>query len=197
MIGMNKNNENWEQFLSPQVLRDKIISASMFLIAYEILIESIVGRIKFFYLDGFDESGLKINEAYASEVLTLNKSPLYASFEWLKSRGVISDVDLKKFEGVKKVRNALAHELSSLVTGGIDFNHVEAFDEVLELIRKIEIWWIVNFEIAIDSDFDGKEINEDGIVPGPILSIQMMLEVLSGNEDLLDKYKEISSNKAK
>lgn len=193
---MNKHSENWEQFLNPEVLKDKIISASMFLIAHEILIESIIGRIKFFFLDGFYQDSLIISESYVKEVLTLNKSPLYASLEWLKSREVINEADFQKFERIKLVRNSLAHELSSLVTRGAEFNHVETFGEIIELIRKVEIWWIVNFEIAIDSDFDGKEIDEEGIVPGPILSIQMMLDVLLGNEDLLKKYKEISLSRA-
>ncbi len=193
---MNKHSENWEKFLNPEILRERIISASMFLIANEILIESIVGRIKFFYLDGFNENGSGVNEDYTKEVLALNKSPVYASLEWLKSHEVINDADLEKFERVKVVRNSLAHELSSLVARGTDFNPTKTFDEVLELIKKIEVWWIVNFELALNSDFDGKEIDEDGIVPGPILSIQMMLKVLSGDEDLLNYYKEISKNRA-
>lgn len=190
---MSKHHENWQQFLNPEVLRDKVISASMFLIAHELLIESIVGRIKFFYLDGFYKNESKDSEDYANEVLTLNKSPTYASLEWLKTHEVINDDDLQKFERVKVVRNALAHQLSSIVTKGADFNHVEAFDEVLELIRKIEVWWIVNFEIALNSDFDDKEIDVEGIVPGPILSIQIMLKVLSGDESLFNYYKDIST----
>ena len=35
----------------------------------------------------------------------------------------------------------------------------------------------------------GKEIDEEGIVPGPVLMLQMMLEVASGNEDLLKQYR--------
>ncbi len=189
---MNKHREKWEQFLNPDALRGKIISASMFLIAHEILLESIVGRIKSFFSNGFDQNGLIISESYANEVLALNKSPVYASLEWLRSHDVIDDVDLQKYERIKVVRNSLAHELSSIVTDVENFNHIKTFDEVVELIRKIEVWWIVNFEIAINSDFDGKEIDEEGIVPGPVLSLQMMLEVLSGNQELLKKYKEAS-----
>lgn len=187
---MSKHNKNWEQFLNPAILRGRIVSASMFLIAHEILIESIVGRIKGFFTDGFDENGSIISYEYSKEVLILNKSPVYASLAWLKSRDVISDVDLEKFEKIKIVRNSLAHELSELVTTGETFNHEETFQEVVMLLRKIEVWWIVNFEMAIDSDFDGKDVDLSEIIPGPVLSIQMMLEVLSGNEELLNKYKE-------
>jgi len=186
---MNEHSESWQQLLNPDILREKIISASMFLIAHEILIESIVGRIKFFFSDSYDHSSAIISESYVNEVLALNKSPVYASLEWLKNHNVIDDFDLKKFEKIKRVRNSLAHELTSIVTGNADFSHIETFDEVLELINKIEIWWIVNFEMAIDPDFDDKEIDEAGIVPGSIISIQMMLDVLSGNLELLNQYR--------
>jgi len=41
-------------------------------------------------------------------------------------------------------------------------------------------------------DFDGKEIDEEGIVPGSLLMIQIMLDVVSGNETLLNHYREAS-----
>ncbi|MEJ1959715.1 MAG: hypothetical protein WDM70_10105 [Nitrosomonadales bacterium] len=84
--------------------------------------------------------------------------------------------------------------LPSLVMGGADFKHIERFQELLELLRKIEVWWIINLEIATDPDYDEREIDEKGIVPGSILMIQMMIEVLSGNEELLKQYREGSSN---
>ena len=60
----------------------------------------------------------------------------------------------------------------------------------MALLRRIEVWWVVNLEIPTNSDFDGKEIDEEGIIPGPLLMIQMMLEVVSGNEALLNHYRE-------
>ena len=96
---------------------------------------------------------------------------------------------LPEFEGIKAVRNSLAHDLPSLVINGADFKHVDGFQELVALLRKIEVWWVANFEIPVNPDFDGKEIDEEGIVPGPVLIIQMMLEVLSGNEELLKHYK--------
>ena len=47
---------------------------------------------------------------------------------------------------------------------------------------------MVNIEIPVNPDFDGKEIDEEGIIPGSVLMLQMMLEVASGNEELLRQY---------
>ena len=109
---------------------------------------------------------------------------------------MITEDDLLKFEKAKKARNSLAHELSLLVSKGIDVDVGESFETIFYLLRKIEVWWIVNFELAINPDYNDEEVDEDGIVPGPILSIQMMLRVLSGDQELLEAYKKASSKNA-
>jgi len=57
------------------------------------------------------------------------------------------------------------------------------------LLRKIGVWWVVNVEIPTNPDFDGQEIDEAGIVPGAVLSLQMLIEVASGNPELLERWR--------
>ncbi|GHU31568.1 hypothetical protein AGMMS50256_20250 [Betaproteobacteria bacterium] len=183
--------EQWEQLLTPAVMHERLISASLYITAFELLKESIVDRLRSFYIIGFDQDEDVIDERYKTAVLARNKSPLYASLDWLAENAVIDESDLKSFEQLKATRNSLAHELPSLVIGGADFKHVERFQDLIALLQKIEVWWIINLEIPVNPDFDGNEnINEEGIVPGPVLMLQMMLEVLSGNEELLKHYRE-------
>lgn len=184
--------EQWEQLLTPAVMQERLISASLYVTAFELLKESIVGRLRAFYMIGFDIEGDVIDEKYETSVLSRNKSPLYASLNWLVEHGVVDNNDLESFERIKITRNSLAHELPSLVMGGADIKHIERFQDVITLLRKIEIWWVVNLEIPTNSDFNGKEINEEGIVPGPLLMIQIMIDVVSGNETLLNNYREAS-----
>lgn len=181
--------EKWEQLLTPAVMQERLISASLYVTAFELLKESIVGRLRSFYMVGFNTDGDIIDERYDTAVLSRNKSPLYASLDWLVENEVIDKNDLQSFERIKTTRNSLAHELPSLVMGGADIKHVERFQEVIALLKKIEVWWVVNLEIPTNSDFDGKEIDEEGIVPGPLLMIQIMLDVVSGNETLLNHYR--------
>lgn len=183
--------EQWEKLLTPAVMQERLVSASLYVTAFELLKESIVGRLRSFYVVGFDQTGVDIDESYETAILARNKSPLYASLDWLVENGVIDENDLKSFEQIKATRNSLAHELPSLVIGGADFKHVARFQDLVALLRKIEVWWVVNLEIPVNPDFDGsEEIDEEGIVPGPVLMLQMMLEVLSGNEELLMHYRE-------
>lgn len=185
--------EKWEQLLTPAVMQERLVSTSLYVTAFELLKESIVGRLRSFYMAGFDIDGDVIDEKYETSVLSRNKSPLYASLDWLVENEVIDKNDLESFERIKITRNSLVHELPSLVMGGADINHIERFQELVMLLRKIEVWWVVNLEIPTNPDFDGREIDEKGVVPGPLLMIQIMIDVVSGNETLLNHYQGASS----
>jgi len=186
---MSSATEQWEQLLTPAVMQEKLISASLYVTAFELLKESIIGRIRSFYMVGFDVDGDLVDEKYETVVLSKNKNPLLASLDWLAENDVIDANDRQAFERIRTARNLLAHELPSVVMGDKDFQYVERFQELVALLKKIEVWWVVNMEIPVNPDFDGKEIDEEGIVPGPVLMLQMMLQVVSGNEELLKHYR--------
>jgi len=188
--------EKWEKLLTPSVMQERLVSVSLYITAFELLRESIVERIRSFYMVGFDANGYIIDKKYETTVLSRNKSPLYASLDWLVENGAIDKNDLQIFEHIKDTRNSLAHELPSIVIEGANLQLPEKFLELLSLLRKIEVWWVANVEIPTNPDYGGEEIDEKGIVPGPVLMIQMMLEVLSGNEELLEHYRKGSNAKA-
>ena len=181
--------DEWEKFLSPEVTRDRLISVSMYITTFELLKESIIGRIRDFYSIGFNENDPVANPDYQKRVLSRNKSTLYASLEWLIESEAIEKSDIEIFERLKDVRNKLAHELPSLVIGGEELQLIGHFHEAFSLLRKIEVWWVVNVEIATNPDYDGQEVEESGIVPGPVLMLQLMLEVVSGNAEYLNHYR--------
>jgi uncharacterized protein YvpB len=86
ILSVDEKTENsWENFLNPKTLRENIIIASVFSMTYEILKQSIIGRIKDYFLIGFDENGYTYSERYKEKVLSLNKNPLNASLAWLQN----------------------------------------------------------------------------------------------------------------
>src|SRR5688500_18418446 len=137
---------SWEQLLNPPVMKERLISASLYITAFELLKDSIIDHIRSFYMVGFETIDDTIDEKYEATVLSRSKSPLYASLNWLTENGVIDEDDLEAFERIKATRNFLAHDLRSLIIGSTDFQHIERFQELVALLRKIEIWWIVNLE---------------------------------------------------
>ena len=52
----------------------------------------------------------------------------------------------------------------------------------MALLRKIEVWWVKEVEIPTDPDFNDQEINEDGIVPGRLMSLQILCDIALGGE---------------
>lgn len=166
----------------------RLMMASMFIAAFEVLRESIIGRIRDFFTNGFGEKGYKIDPEYESEVLAKNNSKLYASLLWLVENNVISDTDLIEFEAIKNFRNRVAHEISQLIIKEDDAELHIRFIGIAAMLNKIEKWWIVNVEIPTNDDFINKEITEDMIIPGPAMSLRIMMDVAFGSEEESKKY---------
>jgi hypothetical protein len=109
--------------------------------------------------------------------------------DWLIERHTINESDLATFEQLKKTRNLLAHRLFDVATGQAKSSHEEEFTNLVELLRKIEVWWVVNVELATNPDYDDQDVDEAGIVPGAVLSLQMLLHVASGGTELLEAWR--------
>jgi hypothetical protein len=188
---MDKDNQaKWERFLDPEVLRPNLILASIYIAAFEVLKNSIIERIRDFYVSGFDENGWIVLPEYKDTVLSKDKSPTYASLKWLKESEAINDDDIQKFNKIKEYRNLLAHEITKMMMEGLPSEFTERFNDMVALLDKIERWWIINVEIPTNPDFDGKydEIDESGIVPGPIMSLRMMIDVALGSDETANYY---------
>lgn len=176
--------QSWENFLDPEVTRGSLIAASIYIAGFEALKDSIVGRIRDFFWTGFDASGDKIDPKYQSNVLARNKSPVYASLDWLKEMKAIDDADLAAFDQVKTCRNKLAHDLlSTLASNGLFDDYAECFNDMIALLHKIEVWWITEVEIPTNPDLDGKEIDYNGIIPGPIMSMRLLCDIALGSDE--------------
>ena len=179
-----KVKQSWEEFLNPEVMRPRLISASIYIAGFEILKDSIVGRIRDFFWTGFDESGDKIDPKYTADVLARNRSPVYASLDWLKERNAIDDHDVETFDRVKGCRNNVAHKLHSFLgSEGLPAEFAQCFDDMVALLRKIEVWWIINDEIPTNPDFDDTEVDESGIVPGPVMTMQLLKDIALGDDE--------------
>lgn len=174
----------WEEFLTPDVTRHRLIAASIYIAGFQALKDSVIGRIRAFFWMGFDESGDKIDPKYQSDVLSRNKSPLYASLDWLKGMNVIDDQDLHTFDRVKACRNTLAHKLFSMLgSEGLPADFEQCFTDMVLLLRKIEVWWITNVDIPTNPDYDESDIDEDGIIPGPVIGVQLLFDIALGDDE--------------
>ena len=174
--------ESWEEFLNPEALRGKLISASLYLAAFEMLKTSIVDHLRDFYTFYFDDAGGHPDPKYDQDVLKRNRSPVYASLSWLLERAAIGQADIDLFETLKDCRNRIAHGMAHVALPSGTFDHLTLFPDLVGLLRKIETWWIVNVEIPTNEELDSVDIDEDGIIPGPIMTVKMLLDIALGSE---------------
>jgi len=174
---------SWERFLNPHILRTNLIVASLYITAFEMLKDSIIDRIREFFSSRFDQNGPLIDEEYKTEVLSRDRSPLYASLLWLRDMHAVDEQDIELFKKIRKCRNELAHEIATFISKETKIEPIPLFGPMVDLLHKIEKWWIVNVEIPTDPDLVGKEIDEDGIIPGPIMTLRLLIDIALGTEE--------------
>lgn len=183
-----KIDEQWKSLLTPTILRTRLITCSIYLTAFHLLKSSIIDRIKGFFMDGFKDGQVLVSPDYLAEVLARNRSPVHASLDWLKENGAISENDIALFGRLALHRNRISHALHSNLLNEDLMNEFPAlFDELRTLLRKIEVWWIVNVDMTLTDDIPGDVVEAD-VLPGPVMMLDLMIGVALGTEEESGSY---------
>lgn len=185
---MADTREAWSAFLNPEIVRAKLISAGLFLIAHEILLDSILRHPRFFFSDTFTAAdGFLPSPEYTAKVLALDpkgkNDPLRGSIAWWRTMDTIDEADETAIRLVTDARNNIAHEMTGMISGAKPPEFSEHFGTLMGLVNKIEKWWIINVEVATDSDWNGDEVDDAGVVPGPAWMMDMLVQVALGEGD--------------
>lgn len=196
-----KVRQSWEDFLNPDILRPRLVAASIYIASFEALKESIIENLRMFFWSGWNkETGHQIDPSYKTKVLRRSKSPVYASLDWLKEMEAINDDDLESFERVKRCRNTLAHELFDVVgSKGMPQDFELCFGELRNLVSKIDRWWILQVEIPTDPDFIDADIDENAVRSGREITLELLCSIaLDGGEKArfhYEQFKKMSEDK--
>ncbi|WP_299105985.1 hypothetical protein [uncultured Tenacibaculum sp.] len=149
------------------------MTASLYLTAYDLLIDTIIRKIEEFYTDGFDENGFIIGERYKTEVRGLYKKDIViASTKWLVKNNVISESELVRIKLFKKHRNELAHELTKMISDSDSNTKTEFISEIRDLYFKIQKWWFIEYEVQINPDL--AHLDTDKLDYNEVLMMQML-----------------------
>lgn len=179
---MSSYTDSWEKFLNPATLRGNLISVSLFIAAFEMFKDRVIEKPASFFSDGFDKDGPILGEEYRKEVFVRSKSKLFASLLWFQEMCAIYQADIDAFDRIRQHRNEVAHELMSYLTDCKRNLDVSIFQELISLLAKIEKWWFEKFELGIDPEMLPEGANPSDVIPGPIWSLQLMLDIALGNE---------------
>lgn len=161
------------KFLNADEVKFQLTTASLYLTAYELLIESIVQKTKDFFTNGFKDGEWVIDDKYKTIVRALCKEDIVvASAMWLQNLNVITDKEVEKIKMYKEHRNDIAHELPKIISDS-DYNiKTEHFIDIRNLYYKIQLWWFKEIELTTNPDFD--EIDHDNLDYDEALSIVML-----------------------
>lgn len=174
---------SWERFLNPEVTRRRLLAAAVYIASFESLKECVLDRIRDFYCIGIKGSRYVISPKYRSEVLSRNRSPVYASLAWLCEMGAIDESDIATFDRLKECRNKLAHELlSSVVSADLPADLDELFRDLMDLLSKIEVWWVLNVELPTSPAPPETPIDERDVLPGSVLILRILHDIALGDD---------------
>ncbi len=180
--------DQWGEFLNPGVLKRRILTAGIFLAAYEMLKASIIERPKeFFAQDWSAAKGWQCSDYYREVVLS--KDPkgkadaLRSSIAWLLEVGALSEEDVSDFRTLTDARNQFAHELSAVATGTNSPDFEALFPILRQMLASLERWWIVNVEMELEEDWNAEDLNVDEILPGRLITLDVMSNTAIGDEE--------------
>lgn len=182
-----------EKIMNQLFVKRNLLVASLFVTSFEMLKTSIQDRIKAFlcFDSKFNDEGeleYEISDDYKEQVLEKVISKIdrqkfrdyhlfYSSCLWLKENKIIDETDINELEKIRKHRNLIAHNpLKLLIDNDTNIN-VELLKKSQELLTKIEKWWIVEYEIPINPDFDEEEIDVNEVGSGTTIFLDYLMEI--------------------
>jgi hypothetical protein len=134
---------SWAKFLNPESLKQNLLQGGLYLAAFEMLKDSIVGRPRDFFCCGFSD-GSMVNDLssprYESEVRSLHKHPFTASALWWHKQGAISDEDLDLLRQIREHRDQIAHNMPKMIGTAEHSIKIDLLVNTNSILAKIDNW---------------------------------------------------------
>ena len=190
--------DSWEKFLNPKKLKDILIRASIYLSAYELLKTSIIDHLTGFFASEwkFNEKTGEIetiqSESYKEKVRSLYpKDDFHSCCLWFFDNKAIDKEDLDSIQKIRRHRNTIAHELPKFL-GSINYEVDRSLlKKIIEIIRKVDTWWVKEVEVSTNPDFDHMnydEINWDEVLSGNMIMINFLSSIYEGDDTFLNSF---------
>jgi hypothetical protein len=185
--------DSWLKFLNPESLTQNLTRAAIFITCWEMLKEAVLEQPRdFFTHEWRDGEGIP-SPTYKTDVLSLSRDPLIASALWFRDQHAITDDDIQLLRVLRTHRNDIAHELPKFL-GSKEFDvQLDLLNGILQLVEKIDKWWIQNIEIPTNPDFDGRELTQevlDGVTSMRMVFINLLVSVANGDPTHLQQIYE-------
>jgi hypothetical protein len=167
--------------LSPEEVRRNLVKASVFITAYELMKDAILRNVSGFFISGFDQSGLTHSPEYERDVLSRDKNKVRASLLWLLDMKAITPDNLAAFDEMRKHRNEVAHDLPKLLVDPAFSVDLHLLNELHIMLRRLDRFF-GEIEVDTNPDFDGKQVDLDGIKSGTTLLLEYIISIAAEDE---------------
>lgn len=192
---MERDYEKILNVLDEKRLKPNIHFASLYVLYYECLKDSLIDLPKSFFCNHteFKDGHIIVHESeeYKENVRKLDNHIESASFKWFIKIGAVSEEDYFSFEKLRKFRNKIVHELMFCLSEGFNEVEVKYLVELIEIYRKLEKWWINEVEIPTSGDIY-VTYNSENVISGQGLLLEVIQDILinddKNSEVLLSEY---------
>lgn len=177
----------WTKYLNPESLKQNLLQGGLYLAAFEMLKESVVGRPRNFFCLAVSEGHIVTDLTslrYQSEVRTLHKHLFTASALWWQNSGAITIEEVDTLRRIREHRDQIAHNMPKMIATVEHSIDLDLLVQMNHLLAKIDNWWLQNFEAGIDPEqyekFSQDEMDEACSMSAVFLS--MMIPLVSGDD---------------
>jgi len=187
--------DSWSKFLDPEQLKQNLIQCSLFLAGYEMLRSSVVDRLQSFYThemrrDPVTDKLVSILDAeYQSKVISLHpKDEFHAGCIWFRNAGALNDDDIIIINAIRGHRNYVAHEIGKIIGDARHTVNRGMVDNLVDITRKIDLWWLKEIEIPTNPDFDHRnydDIDWEATIGGTSLMQGLIMSIFDGDDRYL------------
>jgi hypothetical protein len=153
----DKHYDELLRLINPDTLKENLVRAATYIIAYEFLENMLKDHVEDFYaivkdgsLRSWDGKGnLKPGEKYKEEVRAKDKDdPVMASCRWFEEQKVLTSEDVEFIKAARKHRGNLAHEMPNVLLRSGEQVDIQGLNRVCEMAYRLDNWWLVNMEDA-------------------------------------------------
>lgn len=184
------DNIDIKELIKPDNIKTKLILIALFIAIYENFKETLNDRVKNFFLDGLEQGKPIYNEYYKKEILGKAKKGKNPNLLWFKDLNAITDEDISNFEKITDLRNELVHKMSYyIIYNPLPNNFFPLYKTMLNLFKKIDKWWINEFEISIGTEYEKEDYDPNEVQSVNFLFLETM-EAIVLNKDFkhLEEY---------
>jgi hypothetical protein len=161
--------------LSPAELNRRLVHAGLFLVAFELVRELVVKRVKGFYEGHTFGEGMPF-KSYQRDVLARHKDVFEASLLYLRDHfEAISSEDLNAIQALRQHRNRIAHELPQLLPKMDPTENDALLSIARETLFRLSDFWVY-IDIGSDPEFKSQNIDWEKVAGEDLMLLDQIIE---------------------